>query len=266
MKLREACELRCQGVLDEIAQNPSLESLRLVADMCAVDEDSAYDFGAAGGHFALQRLLDQEEYSDVICDVIARSDFPSPRRLDRRPRPEQCGDLLLRHIPRRQTQQADTGFVLWPCARLLSQIGVGFVQGKTIELGAGLGYAGLSLARLARMTLSDNNDECLSNLEYNVRLNDLRARVVRLDFCNCDLSDYDRVIASDVICCADDARGLARALVTCSEALIIVPHPRHRYGVDALPDALTANSLSFHVDELVHDHFTYHIFRVSGRV
>jgi len=103
--------------------------------------------------------------------------------------------LLLRQVPSKIRQHFDVGFQLWPSAVLLSRWfaahrGQGAYTRRTLladkrilELGAGVGLVGLSLATCARsdpamrhtppseVVLTDFNPSVLENLRYNVRLN-----------------------------------------------------------------------------------------------
>jgi len=252
------CQLR-DGGNDKGKEEELLEALRRV---CAEDEDSApYVSGIRSTLIKLAKTADEalaERAYEVLaaCAVTASVCEPPPPdevALD------EAASVLVRRVPSRQRQQRDTGFVLWPAALVLARYvrdNAHLVRDRVVlELGAGAGLSGIACAALAKkVVLTDSNDECLRNLAYNARLNDLgeaSVAVRHLDFADPPATQYDRIIASDVVCCDGDARALAAALAALLSsdgvALVAQPNPRHRYGVDKFPDALAAHHLHFTV-------------------
>jgi hypothetical protein len=85
-------------------------------------------------------------------------------------------ELLVRPSRQHQTSQFDVGMVLWPAALVLARWlcrNAALLRGKSVlELGAGMGLAGLAAAHLARrVCLTDFNPLVLENLRANVELN-----------------------------------------------------------------------------------------------
>jgi len=111
--------------------------------------------------------------------------------------------ILIHQTEARQTSQKDVGFVIWPSsvtlARWITQnpsLVLDAANGGILELGAGCGLVGLTVATLiqqqkpednvdCKLFLTDYNPTVLENLKHNLRLNDLDHKfttVVGLDF------------------------------------------------------------------------------------
>ena len=211
LSVRNLCAYRAEGGVESLAlffEDSAREeydhvlsdlraALRFLLDAIPLDEDTAFDFAAAGGHVAMNQLLQREMRKDepdedflaLLYEVASASSrqgvsFPGKKLLDdnRRAVPQSCcpgaPGLRIRAVVERQSAQKDTGFVLWPAATILAHwlrgaSGQHFLRGHhVLEIGAGLGLTGLSCVRIAqRVTLSDYNVKCLRNLRYNVALN-----------------------------------------------------------------------------------------------
>lgn len=268
--LRGAVEFRLSGGVEEIAMclqctklemSTVIELLEIALFLCKTDEDCAFDFAAAGGHFGICRYFDSDEnVQSLAYQVAASSGFPSPILSTRRPPPEKVlirgREILVRHVvERKQSAQCDTGFVIWPAARLLAAAVSRFAAGsEVLEIGAGVGLVGLACCDVAsKVTLTDCNTTCLRALEYNVRLNrwSQKATVRFLDFGDLDhpILQYPRIVASDVVCCDRDAIILAQALRALlqhdGKALLCLASARNRYGVHTLPNALEGSMLRY---------------------
>jgi len=111
--------------------------------------------------------------------------------------------IFINQVTRRQSAQADVGFVMWPSAIVLSRWLISnphiISQDRSVlELGAGCGLAGITAARIKSQNnserldqskkggviITDVNELVLSNIEKNIDLNDVSsvASVAKLDF------------------------------------------------------------------------------------
>ena len=212
--LSETVRWRCRG------DSLRLEVLRVMHTLCAGDIDIVADLSLAGFHAQIARYAsaattglppnDAEQDDDnlvaEIMSAIVASGCPFNSSRDcteRRPAPlrfaasSETGDgatLALRQVPKSVGVHYDVGFLLWPSAILLSrffctELGVGadarrtlLPNARVLELGAGIGMVGLTLANCARVDdamaaapaeviLTDFNPEVLQNLQYNISLN-----------------------------------------------------------------------------------------------
>uniref|UniRef100_A0A7S1TRJ2 FAM86 N-terminal domain-containing protein n=1 Tax=Phaeomonas parva TaxID=124430 RepID=A0A7S1TRJ2_9STRA len=288
------------------ASGADLEALLIFLGVALTkDGDAAHDFAGGGGHAALQRIMmrsGDEALAALACEVIAASSrhgvsFPSPAALGGaiRPAPTPYAfdgpagalALRLRDVPKRQTAQKDTGFIMWPAAVVLARflnLKPENVAGKAVlEIGAGLGLAGFAaVPHAAHVTLSDYNDEVLENLRYNAALNfEARAQAPGLKFPAVRFLDFhefrpipdpdavakreppadaivpggdafDVVLGTDMICCDEDAWSaaavIAQTLKVGGVAYLCLADPRNRYGVESFPAALAAQpELTFEV-------------------
>ena len=196
-----------------------LAVLRLALRMCSGQGvDVVHDLDLVGFHRLLARQQGagaeaaepsaaEQEDDELVADIItaiAGSGHPfcaSQSPSEPRPSPLQFavhGDaadaLLVRQVPKPVGEQFDVGFLLWPNAVLLSRFlcarsGAGaearrslLAGARVLELGAGLGLVGLSVATCARrdggmraapkeVVLSDFNPTVLDSLRYNIALN-----------------------------------------------------------------------------------------------
>jgi len=176
--------------------------------------------------------------------------------------------ILFHQVPRRQSSQADVGFVMWPSAVILAHYIVDnphLVQNKTvIELGSGCGLTGLVAAVMGAKSViqTDCNDIVLHNLRDNILLNaelllPCDVSVAKLDFylqqghrddasatgkwCS-DEEDVARdpvsvVLAADVICKPSDSVAVSKSIHDCllpgGNAYVICANAKHRFGVDS---------------------------------
>lgn len=258
--LRDASDFRRSGGIERLVgsipdDETSVEAwLETALNACRLDPECAFDFAAAGGNFVLKKLMDTTNHP-LAFEVASFSHFPSPASSSRRPFPIEFHGLLLQRVHAKQSAQRDTGFALWPAARLLALALPSFVDGEddVLELGAGLGLAGLAACALAKtVTLTDYNRECLDMLEYNVDLNRItNAKVEQYDFSSPPPpnANHTKIIASDVICCDEDAEAVAFALSALlsdeRRALFCLASPQNRYGVSSFPRYLDRNNLAF---------------------
>ncbi len=112
--------------------------------------------------------------------------------------------FLIGQVTKRQSAQADVGFVMWPSAIVLSRWVMSnphFIRGKSIlELGAGCGLVGIVAASLltkenndneqtsevssSNVIITDINDSVMENISQNIKLNevDSEASIAKLDF------------------------------------------------------------------------------------
>jgi len=117
--------------------------------------------------------------------------------------------IFINQVTKRQSAQADVGFVMWPSAIVLSRWLMSnprAIQSKSVlELGAGCGLVGIAAARIiaryqfqqqheqrqtinaerkGEVIITDVNELVLENISQNIRLNDVAslASVAKLDF------------------------------------------------------------------------------------
>jgi len=173
--------------------------------------------------------------------------------------------ILLHQVTQRQTEQRDVGFVLWPSAIVLAA----YIQehkpkGTVLELGAGCGLVGLVAARTGCPTmLTDFNETVLDNIRSNVVLNELDAKVSKLDFYEQDQVGWkdgdgdihervDTILGADIICQPSDAIAVAQTLKFAmkNEALILCATEQHRYGVDHLEPACVEQGLDVETTDM----------------
>ena len=95
---------------------------------------------------------------------------------------------------------------VWPAAVALGRhlVGLDLAGRRAIELGAGVGLAGLAAARAgARVLLTDLSDEALDFARRNAELNGLAVECARLDWFEdgdaAPLGPFDLVLAADVL-------------------------------------------------------------------
>lgn len=162
--------------------------------------------------------------------------------------------------------------VMWPSAVALSRWLVSnpieMKDKDILELGAGCGLVGLVAARLVSLgreangdtpssvTLTDFNELVVKNIDQNICLNELVgvAKGERLDFYAQDTkldgwldsqgtkrSQVNLILASDIICCEDDAFAASRtvfcALRPGGKAIVISADSKHRFGVEKFEGA-----------------------------
>jgi len=158
--------------------------------------------------------------------------------------------LISQVTKRRQSAQADVGFVMWPSAIVLSRwisINQHVLEDKSIlELGAGCGLVGITAAHIKRsqnqqhnmhgkVILTDVNELVLENIMHNIHLNDVAcvATVEKLDFYSqtgccyaggwlagqtgrsvseAERAPVDVILAADVICRNEDAVAASKTI------------------------------------------------------
>lgn len=117
---------------------------------------------------------------------------------------EQASDLAALAHENLKTKEDPVWLYLWPSGRALARVVAdqeSLSGRRTLELGAGIGAAGLAAAaRGADVVLSDREPEALALLTRNRDRNHLSAQVVGLDFTKPpkDLGQFDLILASDV--------------------------------------------------------------------
>lgn len=158
------------------------------------------------------------------------------------------------------------GYKLWGGAVVLALAVLkmgreGELVGKSVlELGAGLGLCGLVAARpecgASQVTITDFHPRIVSNLSYNIAVNDLptdhcSAKVLDWEEIDATLDEgtrYDIVIGSDIVCQALDCELVAKVLQRILDpeegvAWITLGSAESRFGVDAFAPAMEAAGL-----------------------
>lgn len=177
-----ACEIYSPQIRDMPCPDEELRSrLPLVYNLTAVTRQSSQDL-----------LKDEAEKQNTNGDG------------------DEITTILISQVTKRQSAQADVGFVMWPSAIVLSRWLISnplIIQGKSIlELGAGCGLVGIVAARLiakhengrefsdkeidnkcsksSQVIITDINDLVLDNIAQNIKLNEVNsiASVAKLDF------------------------------------------------------------------------------------
>ncbi|KAL3776582.1 hypothetical protein HJC23_008054 [Cyclotella cryptica] len=176
--------------------------------------------------------------------------------------------ILIHQVTKRQTAQADVGFLIWPSAIVLGRWLLSnehILRGKTVlEIGAGCGLVGILAAAIVKdgsspeqVIVTDVNNTVLENIFRNINLNDLSsvATVAKLDFYQQSGDNYagkwiagefngenerhcapvDIVLGADIICQPEDATAAAKtiydALVPGGVAYVTCANEKHRFGV-----------------------------------
>ena len=176
--------------------------------------------------------------------------------------------ILIHQVTKRQTAQADVGYLMWPSAIVLSRwllSNTHILKDKTIlEIGAGCGLVGILAATIVKdcnkpdqVIITDVNNVVLENISRNISLNDVTsvASVTKLDFyrqtgenhagrwigggfgnkCEEYFEPVDVVLAADIICQPEDAVAAARtiydSLVPGGVAYVVCANEKHRFGV-----------------------------------
>lgn len=188
--------------------------------------------------------------------------------------------------------QSAVGYVLWSAAiiqsRWLCAHPAFSLDQDVLELGAGVGLSGIVASRWARScVLTDFNDAVLRNLAANVLLNtgedevnglpcatapSCRVSVRKLDWtqfeqveaegegCTSPLpvASFERIIGSDIICCAEDVPALCSVLAhflartSTARCCFVVPTDDHRWGIQLFVPALLAMGLDVQRRPLLH--------------
>lgn len=177
------------------------------ADDAAVDEDTAVPVAPSSQdpeHTSPERrnprLANARDAKPATVRTLASNGGGGGRPSRGSPCDGESISILVRPVKERQHSQFDVGFVMWPAAVILSRLlcrDPNLVRGRRVlEVGAGLGLAGLVAARIQRsrplvpslsreggggpvyddgavasVTLSDFNPVVLKALEANVALN-----------------------------------------------------------------------------------------------
>lgn len=184
---------------------------------------------------------------------------------------EDCTSILIKQVTKRQSAQADVGFVMWPSAIALSRWLISnphIFHGKIVlELGAGCGLVGITAALIIAQTkhhkskqeiiITDVNELVLENITQNIKLNDVEsiASVAKLDFysqtgqnsgkwiagemngiAEPERDAVDVILAADIICQPEDAVAASKTIVDALRsggvALIVCANAEHRFGVE----------------------------------
>ena len=176
--------------------------------------------------------------------------------------------VLIHQVTKRQTAQADVGYLMWPSAFVLARwllTKFHVLKGKKIlEIGAGCGLVGIVASVLVKedripdqVIITDVNNTVLDNIARNINLNDVGscASSAKLDFyqqvgkkhsgswlsgefnndCARDRQPVDVILAADIICQPEDAVASAKtiydALTPGGKAYVICANEKHRFGV-----------------------------------
>jgi predicted nicotinamide N-methyase len=281
--------------------------LTFLSKVSSLDTTLGEEIGRAGSQTILSRLMEEIKMStcivetngsceedfdalmdllDAACEIyvpgmrgdIAFTDEELTSRLpllyDLRPADsdnETIADtttILIHQVNKRQTAQADVGYLMWPSAIVLSRwllSNIHVLKNKMIlEIGAGCGLVGILAAAIVKkydtghqVIITDVNNTVLENIVRNIRLNDVNsvASVAKLDFyqqtgdnhdgkwiageCGgisgqCD--PVDIILAADIICQPSDATAAAKtiydSLVPGGVAYVVCANEKHRFGVD----------------------------------
>ena len=176
--------------------------------------------------------------------------------------------ILIHQVTKRQTAQADVGYLMWPSAIVLARwllSNAHLLKGKKIlEIGAGCGLVGIVASVLVKadhtldqVIITDVNNTVLDNIARNINLNGVSscASVAKLDFyqqtgkkhlgswlsgefnndCARDREPVDIILAADIICQPEDAVASAKtiydALTPGGKAYVVCANEEHRFGV-----------------------------------
>lgn len=261
-------------------------ALNLIAKVSQLDSILGEEIGRAGSQSILSQLFEQikvclcivesngsyEEDLDALMDLqdtaceiyfpgirgaMAFTDEELARRLplvyNLRPvlhdQTEVGGSttILIHQVTKRQTAQADVGYLMWPSAIVLSRwllTNAHVLNGKTIlEIGAGCGLVGILAATIVKnsdwnmpnqVIISDVNNTVLDNISQNINLNDVSsvASVAKLDFYHQTGDNHagmwvaeafresnerccepvSVILAADIICQPEDAVAAAKTI------------------------------------------------------
>ncbi|GBG29559.1 Hypothetical Protein FCC1311_057802 [Hondaea fermentalgiana] len=271
-----------------------LEALTKIVDASA-DEDCAEEIGFLGGHALATRLLERcamwddcravdlvADWTSVTLTTLGKLMREAPvGALDDRPRPfvvhlANDTEVILREVRDDHSEAAHgdkanvrVGYKLWGGAVVLAtallEMGAkGSLEGKRVlELGAGLGLCGLAAGRsdfgAAAVVLTDFHPRIVSNLAYNIAVNDLetpRCSAQVLDWEDLDAAfedevddKFDLIIGSDIVCQALDCELVGRVLTRllrpngAGVALVTLGSADSRFGVEAFAPAMKAAGL-----------------------
>ncbi|CAH0489981.1 unnamed protein product [Peronospora farinosa] len=239
------------------------EMLLLLAE-AVIDEDNATFIARVGAHPLLMRLMEHEceDIQEAAAEVVSRcTSSPSaitfPHRIRQVVEVERLWprvvslpfdprdnfhkiangshqstiDVLIHQVPTRMTGQRKTGYLLWGAAfvlaRWIHKHRELFMGKRVIEVGSGLGLAGITAARYAsQTTLTDYQADTCTALEYNAQLNkpfthefDPAKPEVKVSLLDWDLPasiesvpKAQVVIGSDIICEPSTAEGFLRVV------------------------------------------------------
>lgn len=140
-----------------------------------------------------------------------------------------AGDPLRLVCPRGQLKDA-TAATFWTNAssalvETLSSLPAG---GRVLEVGSGLGAAGISAAKMGfDVTLSDFDDSVVRALGESAELNKVACKAIKVDFMEGPVGLWDMVMASDVSASVKAAKALAE-FCTASSSLAVVAHEERR--------------------------------------
>lgn len=295
--------------------------LTILAKVSSLDTTLGEEIGRAGSQTILSRLMEEIKVStcivetdgscegdfdalmdlqDAACEiyvtgkrgVVAFTDEELTSRLpllyNLRPADSEnvtitdATTILIHQVTKRQTAQADVGYLMWPSAIVLSRwllSNVHVLKNKTIlEIGAGCGLVGILAATIVKkyntsdqVIITDVNNTVLENIARNINVNDVSsiASVSKLDFYQQSGGNHagkwiagefggisekqcapvDVILAADIICQPDDAVAAAKtiydALIPGGAAYVVCANEKHRFGVGMF--AGECESLNLHV-------------------
>nr|CCA25961.1 myosinlike protein putative [Albugo laibachii Nc14] len=195
--------------------------------------------------------------------------------------------IYIRQVTMRMKSHANTGYLLWGASLLLArwiQLEWKRFTGKhVLEVGSGLGLAGIVAARYSEFTeLTDCQEDTLHALRYNVALNSdfiqdnhlsdysKRVQVNPLDWNHLDKyrasvtqtyqrGGFDVIIASDIICDSSTADGFVRCIRRLLNpvdgiAILINATKHSRFGVEYLHNLLSSSNLKYTIALLNEDY------------
>lgn len=208
--------------------------------------------GMPSAELAALRPMSFASVDDEACVVECRADGEGERSF-------LCGDATPVRVRELAFSEGSFGSTVWPSSLVLAQwlateVRLGKAPGEILELGAGVGLAGLAAAAQgAGVTSTDLEDDevggLLSNLRHNAALNGLEMECVPLDWrepASWLGRQYDLVVGSDLLYYVENAAPLAQTLThhvaPGGTAVIVCPaQPRGGVTLDEVVDALVAN-------------------------
>ena len=207
--------------------------------------------GMPSADLAALRPLSFASVNDEACVVECRADEGERSFLCGHPTPVRVRELAF--------SEGSFGSTVWPSSLILgewlaTEVRLGKAPSEILELGAGVGLAGLAAAAQgASVTSTDLEDDdvggLLSNLRHNAKLNGLQMECARLDWRDTASwldRQYDLVVGSDLLYYVENAAPLAQTLAhhvaPGGTAVLVSPaQPRGGVTLDEVCDTLVAN-------------------------
>eukprot|EP00242_Pyramimonas_sp_CCMP2087_P014493 CAMPEP_0198221104 /NCGR_PEP_ID=MMETSP1445-20131203/82149_1 /TAXON_ID=36898 /ORGANISM="Pyramimonas sp., Strain CCMP2087" /LENGTH=282 /DNA_ID=CAMNT_0043899103 /DNA_START=81 /DNA_END=925 /DNA_ORIENTATION=- len=269
-----AAELRaCNPTTD---RNLLLVLLREITRQASADEEFVHALGIGGGHSTLLKLVSSgdEEVQDAASEsiTVCVNNLPAGASFPMRGRPvdqAQWTPVIMQRdigspeapleVRLRQARELDgnkkIGNMLFTSsvllARWITQNPAPFVSKSVLELGAGLGLAGIAAARFAKDCTLTDQAAMVPNIQYNISQNrsvigqtdDRRVIAKVLDWTvdsgehfNSGSTQVDVIIGADVVhehwMAEAVCRMLRDYLCPCGVAFIMNPAAKSRAGVE----------------------------------